>query len=117
MKNQDQTDFHVFETNHPYFIELGLGTFTTGTLIEWWNERDNLGRYLNRRHINVPSGPTDKLDTVTNTLQSLLGITNTTEFSWYGWKPNLEIPNAGRFLQQNLKGLDSNQGGEDSQIW
>ena len=117
MKNQDKTDFHVFETNHPYFIELGLGTFTTGTLLEWWNERDNLGRYLNRRHINVPSGPTDKLDTVTNTLQSLLGITDTTEFSWYGWKPNLEIPNAGRFIKQNLKGLDSNEGGEDSQIW
>lgn len=117
MKNEDKTDFHVFETNHPYFIELGLGTFTTGTLLEWWNERDNLGRYLNRRHINVPFGPTDKLDTVTNTLQSLLGITDTTEFSWYGWKPNLEIPNAGRFIKQNLKGLDSNEGGEDSQIW
>lgn len=117
MKNEDKTDFHVFETNHPYFIELGLGTFTTGTLLEWWNERDNLGRYLNRRHINVPFGPTDKLDTVTNTLQSLLGITDTTEFSWYGWKPNLEIPNAGRFIEQNLKGLDSNEGGEDSQIW
>ena len=117
MKNQDKTDFHVFETNHPYFIELGLGTFTTGTLLEWWNERDNLGRYLNRRHINVPFGPTDKLDNVTNTLQNLLGITDTTEFSWYGWKPNLEIENAGRFIKQNLKGLDSNGGGEDSQIW
>ena len=117
MKNQDKTDFHVFETNHPYFIELGLGTFTTGTLLEWWNERDNLGRYLNRRHINVPSGPTDKLETVDNTLQSLLGITDTTEFSWYGWEPNLEIPNAGRFIKQNLKGLDSNEGGEDSQTW
>src|SRR6056300_912550 len=117
MKNEDKTDFHVFETNHPYFIEMGLGTFTTGTLIEWWNERDNLGRYLNRRHINAPSGPTDKLDTVDNTLQNLLGITDTTEFSWYGWKPNLETPNAGRFLKQNLKGLDSNEGGEDSQIW
>ena len=117
MKNPDKTDFHVFETNHPYFIELGLGTFTTGTLLEWWNERDNLGRYLNRRHINVPFGPTDKLDTVTNTLQNLLGITDTTEFSWYGWKPNLDTPNAGRFAKQNLKGLDSNAGGEDSYIW
>jgi hypothetical protein len=117
MKNQDETDFHVFETNHPYFIELGLGTFTTGTLLEWWNERDNLGRYLNRRHINVPSGPTDKLDDSGKTLQNLLGITDTTEFSWYGWKPNLDLENAGRFTKQNLKGLGSNEGGEDSQIW
>ena len=117
MKNQDKTDFHVFETNHPYFIELGLGTFTTGTLIEWWNERDNLGRYLNRRHINTPLDPTDKLETVKNTLQSLLGITETTEFSWYGWKPNLEIPNAGRFIKQNLKDLDSNKGGEEEEMW
>ena len=117
MKEKDKTDFHIFETNHPYFIEIGLGMFTTGTLLEWWNERDNLGRYLNRRHINVPASPDDKLDFPSNTLQTLLGITDTTEFSWYGWKPNQEIENAGRFAKQNLKGLNDNNGGEDSQIW
>jgi hypothetical protein len=117
MQEQDKTDFHLFETNHPYFIELGLGSFTTGTLLSWWNERDALGRYLNRRHINIPNGLTDTLFEPENGLQELLGITDETEFYWNGWKPNLEVANAGRFKKQNLKGLGSNQGGEDNDIW
>lgn len=117
MKDKDRSDFHLFQTNHPYFIELGLGSFTTGTLIEWWNERDYKGNYLNRRHINIPAGKEDDLSNPSVLLSALLGITDNTEFFWYGWKPNLDIANAGRFVKQNLKGLKFNQGGDDSDLW
>ena len=101
---QDIRDYHLFVTTHPYFIELGLGVFTTGTLINWWNEQDGNGRFLNRRHINslLPSDP-DPLDSPTNDLNKLIGVEEDTEFFWYGWKPNLTEQNDGYYKKQNLK--------------
>lgn len=112
MDQKDKVDYHLFTTNHPYFIELGLGSFTLSTLIDWWNQQDHKGRYLNRRHINSVNTPLDVLDQPPNGLNKLLGITENTEFFWYGWKPNLEIANAGRFQKQTLRGILSHNGGD-----
>ena len=115
---QDIRDYHLFVTTHPYFIELGLGVFTTGTLINWWNEQDGNGRFLNRRHINslLPSDP-DPLDSPTNDLNKLIGVEEDTEFFWYGWKPNLTEQNDGYYKKQNLKGIIGSQGGDDADRW
>lgn len=115
---QDVRDYHLFVTTHPYFIELGLGVFTTGTLINWWNEQDGNGRFLNRRHINslLPSDP-DPLDSPTNDLNKLIGVEEDTEFFWYGWKPNLTEQNDGYYKKQNLKNILGNQGGDDEDRW
>jgi hypothetical protein len=116
MIQQNKGDIHLFTTNHPWFLEIGLSSFTTGTLIDWWNQKTADGRYLNRRHINQAS-PSDPLSYAPNGLDKLLGITPTTEFFWDGWKPNREIPNAGRFKKQNLKGALNNAGGSDTDKW
>lgn len=115
---QDIRDYHLFVTTHPYFIELGLGVFTTGTLINWWNEQDGNGRFLNRRHINslLPSDP-DPLDSPTNNLNKLIAVEEDTEFFWYGWKPNLTEQNDGYYKKQNLKGIIGSQGGDDADRW
>lgn len=117
MINKQKPDTHLFTTTHPYFIELGLGSFTISSLIEWWNQKTANGRYLNRRHINKVATPLDTLATPTNKLNSLLGININTEFFWYGWKPNLLIENAGRFKKQNLFGMLGNTGGLDADKW
>lgn len=117
MKDNNKPDLHLFTTNHPYFIELGLGSFTTGTLIDWWNQRTADGRYLNRRHINFASSPLVTLQDPPNGLNALLGIYNNTEFYWDGWKPNLNIDNAGRFKRQNLYGMLGNIGGNAQDSW
>lgn len=42
-------DKHIFVTNHPDLVDIGLGTFTTGTLMAWWNEpSDESPDLLNR---------------------------------------------------------------------
>jgi hypothetical protein len=117
MIQQNKGDIHLFTTNHPWFLEIGLSSFTTGTLIDWWNQKTADGRYLNRRHINSVSSSSETLFNPPNDLRQLLGITTGTEFFWDGWKPNQEIPNAGRFKKQNLKGASGNTGGSDEDKW
>lgn len=118
MLQKEKGDIHLFTTSHPYFIDLGLGSFTTGTLIDWWNQQDGKGRYLNRRYINPIKDQSDPLATgLTYGLNSLLGIHPDTEFFWYGWKPNINIENAGRFKKQNLYSLESHYGGEPADSW
>ena len=117
MIQQNKGDMHLFTTNHPWFLEIGLSSFTTGTLIDWWNQKTADGRYLNRRHINQPKSSSDPLSTAPNGLDKLLGISTGTEFFWEGWKPNAEIQNAGRFKKQNLKGALSNNGGSETDKW
>ena len=116
MIQQNKGDIHLFTTNHPWFLEIGLSSFTTGTLIDWWNQKTADGRYLNRRHINQAS-PSDPLSDAPKGLDKLLGISTTTEFFWDGWKPNREIPNAGRFKKQNLKGASGHTGGLPENKW
>lgn len=42
-------DKHIIVTNHPVLVDIGLGTFTTGTLMAWWNEpSDESPDLLNR---------------------------------------------------------------------
>ena len=81
LKPQTKEDYHLFQTDHPYFIEMGLGTFTTGTLLQWWNQKDRNGLYLNRRHFNFVTNKADDLATPAIGLRHALGIANDTEFS------------------------------------
>lgn len=112
LAGQDVSDHHVFTTTHPYLIELGLATFTTGTLYNWWNQRNADGMYLNRMCIN---GTRDKatLENPSKNLQHLLGIDSSTEFFWYGWKPAEDTPNAGVFKKQDLSKYGGGYGGSN----
>lgn len=112
LAGQDVSDFHLFVTTHPYMAELGLGTFTTGTLYNWWNERTADGFYLNRLAIN-DSREKENLREPPNRLDKLLGISGGTEFFWNGWKPSEEYQNAGRYLKQDLSEYDTGYGGQN----
>jgi hypothetical protein len=110
LMNQDVSDHHLFVTNHPYMIEVGLGMFTTGTLYAWWNDVTFDGYYLNRTLFNNTRNK-EELSNPDNGIYSVLGITNETEFFWYGWKPNKELQNAGVYKKQDLS--DANTGGSN----
>jgi hypothetical protein len=99
-----KSDYHIVTTAHPYMIELGLGSFTMETLYNWWNERSSDGKYLHRLCINEDR---DDLDEPANGLRALLGITDSTEFFWHGWKPNRDTPNAGVYQRYDLSGYSS----------
>tara|TARA_Y100000590_G_scaffold38864_3_gene41639 strand:+ start:8599 stop:12714 length:4116 start_codon:yes stop_codon:yes gene_type:complete len=47
-KNNEAEDFHVFVTDSEWMKELGLSTFTTGTLYDWWYHRGAGGKFINR---------------------------------------------------------------------
>ena len=104
------SDYHMITTTHPYMVELGLGSFTMGSLYSWWNERSSDGTYLHRLCINNDRA---NLETPANKLPQLLGITSDTEFFWYGWKPNRDIPNAGVYKRFDFFGFEGNGGGND----
>jgi len=118
LKKTQPRDHHLFVTDHPYFINLGLGVFTTGTLMQWWNEQAaNNGPFLNRKVINKQVVDGEKFDKPDNGILELLGITDTTEFFWYGWKPSETAVNDGVYKKQNLYGLEENAGGSSSDAW
>ena len=102
-------DYHLIQTDHPYFAELGLSIMTTGSLAEWWNTKNSEGIYVNRKHLNKRQGIEDTFGNVTNSYGALFGFGtvgstdfNTTEYFWYGWKPNPTVNLDGRYLRQNL---------------
>ena len=45
----NEPDYHVIVTDHPWMNELGLSVFTTGVLYNWWNEQNEQGEYKNRK--------------------------------------------------------------------
>jgi hypothetical protein len=112
LAGQDVSDHHVFVTTHPYLIEMGLGTFTTGTLYSWWNQRNSNGLYLNRMCVN---GTRDRatLENPPKNLNDLLGINPSTEFFWYGWKPAVGTQNAGVYKKQDLSQYGTGWGGSN----
>lgn len=122
----DTRDYHLFECSHPYMIELGLGSFTTGTLYEWWNEKTGDGVFLNRLTINPrPSGGSEpsesKLEDPEYNLGDLIGLGSepSSEFFWYGWKPTPEVENDGVYKRWNLTPEYGETGYEDlpSEPW
>ena len=48
LKNHEAEDYHVFVTDSVWMKELGLSTFTTGTLYDWWYHRGPGGKFINR---------------------------------------------------------------------
>lgn len=128
----DTRDYHLFECSHPYMIELGLGSFTTGTLYEWWNEKTGDGVFLNRLTINRrprvdpnadPEDPPPdlKLADPEFNLGSLIGLGDepSSEFFWYGWKPTPEVENDGIYKRWNLTPEYGESGSDDlpSEPW
>ena len=51
-QNNEADDYHVFVSDSEWMRELGLATFTTGTLYDWWYKKDEAGAWLNRPLIN-----------------------------------------------------------------
>ena len=45
---KEKPDYHTITTDHPWMIQLGLGSFTTGILQKWWDVTDQNGAYKNR---------------------------------------------------------------------
>ena len=54
----NEPDYHVIVTDHPWMNELGLSVFTTGVLYNWWNEQNEQGEYKNRK--SFPNAYNDK---------------------------------------------------------
>lgn len=54
LKSEQNT--HQFTTDNAYLNQLGLGTFTTGTLYAYFNARNKLGFYANRGVITEGDG-------------------------------------------------------------
>ena len=116
-------DYHVITTSHPWFARIGLTSFTTGILAEWWNTKNKDGVYVNRKNVNKTTGIDNTFSggspELVNEYWTLLGLPTenggdrTNEFYWYGWKP-LSEKNSGRYLRQNLSGAGSDYGGVDS---
>lgn len=120
----DTRDYHLFECSHPYMIELGLGSFTTGTLYEWWNEKTGDGVFLNRLTINPrpdPDDPSPDLGDPEFNLKDLIGLgpQSSSEFFWYGWKPTPEVENDGVYKRWNLTPKYGESGSDDlpSEPW
>lgn len=108
-------DYHLFTTNHPYMVELGLSAFTTGTLMEWWNTTAG-ETFIHRSYFN------DRLEgnsygNVDIEIRDILGTLPDTAFEWQGWKPNVVIQNDGRYETQNLIGFAGSNGGQSDQAW
>ena len=49
LKDEKELPFHRITTDHDYMVALGLGSFTTGVLYRWWNEKDGQGNYVNHK--------------------------------------------------------------------
>lgn len=50
---KEKPDYHTITTDHPWMIQLGLGSFTTGILQKWWDVKDQNGVYKNRPLLGV----------------------------------------------------------------
>lgn len=59
---KEKPDYHTITTDHPWMIQLGLGSFTTGILQKWWDVTDQNGAYKNRPLIGGGSSPGFILD-------------------------------------------------------
>ena len=51
-----ENNTHQFTTDNVYFNQIGLGTFTTGTLYAYFNARGKDGNYANRGVITEADG-------------------------------------------------------------
>ena len=114
--NKEDNDYHLIVTTHPYLVELGLGTMTTGTLYEWWNQSTAEGAYLNQKSVNDYSD----LENPTEGVEALLGMSRNgliPEFFWQGWKPHAEFENTGRYLRQNLSEYGEGFSGDKDDSW
>lgn len=110
-----QKDHHIILCSHPYFIQLGLGVMTTGSLIDWWDTQNGAGIFINRRNFYPAGDPTNTLDDAEN-FGKVLGLGNgfdETEYFWYGWKPNPDQPLDGRYLRQNISSEYGNDAPSD----
>lgn len=45
-----EKDFHLFQTDHLFFNNLGLSVFTTGVLSDWWSEETNRSLVKNAQY-------------------------------------------------------------------
>ena len=58
--NRKQSDdYHVFSTDNSFMKQLGLSTFTTGILYDWWYKKGYKGEYINRKFVSDTSLSSD----------------------------------------------------------
>lgn len=99
-------DSHLIVCSHPYMQSIGLGTMTTGSLNDWWLTKNGEGLYINQSHF-FPVTPAARNEISKGSLELVFGSKSdddddNVEWSWYGWKPNPDVPNDGRYVKQNL---------------
>jgi hypothetical protein len=98
----EESDYHLFTCSHPYMVGAGLGVFTTGTLMKWWNRQSSDNEFpLAASFLTGGAGWSE-----------LLGINSNTEFSWQGFKKDLSIDNFGIYEPQGLNGFMNHSAGE-----
>jgi hypothetical protein len=71
---------HQFTTENVYLNQLGLGTFTTGTLYDYFNERGKTGNYVNRGVIRDVDG------LEINNIGKFLGVPYSSDADWGTWE-------------------------------
>ena len=97
---QQEKFTHIITTDNIYFQEIGLGSFTTGILYEYFNTRGNDGEYINRGVIRKSE------DEEVTTIADIFGAppkgADKAWGGWRGWKPVEDQP-AGVYKDQSYR--------------
>ena len=101
--SENRRAFHSISTDHPFMAEIGLSTFTTGTLFDWWYERDYNGHYKNRKLIGSEKDYSSPMPYPVYWGEG--DDYERDEFwgSFYGWRKKTE-DSAGKYIKQFFQG-------------
>jgi hypothetical protein len=94
---------HIITTDNIYFNQIGLGSFTTGVLYEYWNARDANGKYLNREVIR--NSGNEEIKTIAEMFGSPPLGADENYGSWQGWRPKEDTP-TGRYVLQSYRDFE-----------
>ncbi len=112
-------DSHLIVCSHPYMQKIGLGAMTTGSLFDWWKTTNGDGVYINQSHFFEETPVKTEGSPEYADMMKVFGLDkdddDLSEWFWYGWKPNPDVPNDGRYVRQNLSQIYG--GGNNSDSW
>lgn len=84
-----ESNTHQFTTDNVYLNQVGLGTFTTGTLYAYFNARDRNGDYINRDVIRQPREGFEENGAYINDMGQFFNVDEENPsgaFVWEGWR-------------------------------
>ena len=84
-----ESNTHQFTTDNVYLNQVGLGTFTTGTLYAYFNARGRDGDYINRDVIRRPREGFEETGAYINDMGDFLNVDEENPsgaYVWEGWR-------------------------------